>query len=75
MPDMGGLELRKHIRCDFPDCYCHLILLTSNSEKEQVVEGLQVDIPFSTLSSTASFCTEIRIATRCFPSPRCEIAM
>jgi CheY-like chemotaxis protein len=26
MPDMGGLELRKHIRCDFPDCYCHLIL-------------------------------------------------
>jgi diguanylate cyclase (GGDEF)-like protein len=40
MPDMGGLELCKHIRCDFPDCYCHLILLTSNSEKEQIVEGL-----------------------------------
>lgn len=40
MPDMGGLELCKHIRRDFPDCYCHLILLTSNSEKEHVVEGL-----------------------------------
>jgi diguanylate cyclase (GGDEF)-like protein len=40
MPDMGGLELCKNIRHDFPDCYCHLILLTGNSEKEQVVEGL-----------------------------------
>jgi two-component system, cell cycle response regulator len=40
MPDMGGLELCQHIRRDFPNCYCHLILLTSNSEKEQVVEGL-----------------------------------
>ena len=40
MPDMGGLELCKRIRHDFPDCYCHLILLTSNSEKEQIVEGL-----------------------------------
>jgi two-component system, cell cycle response regulator len=40
MPDMGGLELCKNIRRDFPDCYCHLILLTGNSEKEQVVEGL-----------------------------------
>ena len=40
MPDIGGLELCKHIRRDFPDCHCHLILLTSNREKEQVVEGL-----------------------------------
>ena len=40
MPDIGGLELCKQIRRDFPDCYCHLILLTSNSEKEQIVEGL-----------------------------------
>ena len=40
MPDMGGLELCKRIRSDFPDCYCHLILLTSNSNKEQVVQGL-----------------------------------
>jgi diguanylate cyclase (GGDEF)-like protein len=40
MPDIGGLELCRRIRQDFPDCYCHLILLTSNSNKEQVVEGL-----------------------------------
>jgi CheY-like chemotaxis protein len=40
MPDMGGVELCKYIRHDFPDFYCHLILLTGNSEKEQVVEGL-----------------------------------
>jgi two-component system cell cycle response regulator len=40
MPHMGGLEVCKRIRRDFPDCYCHLILLTSNSEKEQIVEGL-----------------------------------
>jgi two-component system cell cycle response regulator len=40
MPDMEGLELCKRIRNDFPDCYRHLILLTSNSNKEQVVEGL-----------------------------------
>src|ERR1035438_5608500 len=44
MPDMGGLELCKSIRRDFPDCYCHLILLTGNSEKEQVVEGLAAEI-------------------------------
>jgi two-component system, cell cycle response regulator len=40
MPDIGGLELCQHIRCDFPDCFCHLILLTSNTDKEKVVEGL-----------------------------------
>ena len=40
MPNIGGLDLCRRIRQDFPDCYCHLILLTSNSEKEQVVEGL-----------------------------------
>ena len=40
MPHMGGLEVCKRIRRDFRDCYCHLILLTSNSEKEQIVEGL-----------------------------------
>ena len=40
MPDIGGLELCRRIRRDFPGFYCHLILLTSNSEKEQVVEGL-----------------------------------
>jgi diguanylate cyclase (GGDEF)-like protein len=40
MPDMGGVELCRYIRRDFPDFYCHLILLTGNREKEQVVEGL-----------------------------------
>jgi CheY-like chemotaxis protein len=34
MPDRGGLELCKHIPGDFPDCCCHLILLTGNSNKE-----------------------------------------
>src|ERR1700677_4404889 len=40
MPDIGGVDLCTFIRRDFPDCCCHLILLTSNSEKEQIVEGL-----------------------------------
>ena len=41
MPDMEGPELCKRIRHDFPDCYCHLIMLTSNSGKEKIVEGLR----------------------------------
>lgn len=40
MPDIEGLELCKRIRRDFQGVYCHLILLTSNAYKEQVVEGL-----------------------------------
>ena len=40
MPDLEGLELCRRIRSDFPEDYCHLILLTSNNSKEQVVEGL-----------------------------------
>jgi two-component system, cell cycle response regulator len=40
MPDIGGPELCSRIRRDFRDCHCHLILLTSNTDKEQVVEGL-----------------------------------
>ena len=40
MPDIEGLELCRRIRSDFPGVYSHLILLTSNTEKEQVVEGL-----------------------------------
>jgi DNA-binding response OmpR family regulator len=40
MPDIGGLELCRRIRRDFQGFHSHLILLTSNSDKEQVVEGL-----------------------------------
>jgi two-component system cell cycle response regulator len=40
MPDISGLELCQHIRKDFPQHYTYLILITSNSNKEQVVEGL-----------------------------------
>lgn len=41
MPDISGPELCKRIRRDFPDVYSHLILVTSNSDKDQVIEGLQ----------------------------------
>lgn len=40
MPDMNGIELSKMIRKD-PLPFVHIILLTANSDKEQVVEGLQ----------------------------------
>src|SRR5580704_10020243 len=40
MPDIGGLELCRRIRQDFQDFHSHIILLTSNTEKERVVEGL-----------------------------------
>src|ERR1700683_939213 len=40
MPDISGLELCRRIRPDFQGFHSHLILLTSNSDKEQVVEGL-----------------------------------
>ena len=40
MPDMSGIELSKIVRDD-PDSFVHIILLTGNSDKEQVVEGLQ----------------------------------
>jgi diguanylate cyclase (GGDEF)-like protein len=40
MPDISGLELCKKIREDFKQHFAHIILLTSNTDKEQVVEGL-----------------------------------
>jgi two-component system cell cycle response regulator len=44
MPDPNGIELCQRIRGDFQDPggapYTYLILLTSNSEKEHVVQGL-----------------------------------
>jgi len=41
MPDISGPDLCKRIRGDFPEVYPHLILLTSNTDKDQVVQGLQ----------------------------------
>src|ERR1017187_4888725 len=40
MPDIGGLELCKRIRREFQGSYSHLILLSGNTDKEHVVEGL-----------------------------------
>src|SRR6185437_12940566 len=40
MPDITGLELCKKIREDSQQNFAHIILLTSNTNKEQVVEGL-----------------------------------
>jgi diguanylate cyclase (GGDEF)-like protein len=40
MPDIGGLELCRRIRRDFQGFYSHLILLSGNTDKEHVIEGL-----------------------------------
>lgn len=40
MPDISGPELCRRIRRDFHEHYAYLILLTSNTNKEQVIEGL-----------------------------------
>jgi two-component system, cell cycle response regulator len=40
MPDIGGLELCKRIRREFQASYSHLILLSGNTDKEHIVEGL-----------------------------------
>lgn len=40
MPDISGPELCRRIRCDFQEFHSHVILLTSHTDKEQVVEGL-----------------------------------
>jgi two-component system, cell cycle response regulator len=39
MPDITGLELCRQIRQDH-ERYVHIILLTSNTEKDQIIEGL-----------------------------------
>jgi DNA-binding response OmpR family regulator len=40
MPDFSGLELCKRIRAQVNCPYTYIIVLTSNSEKESVVQGL-----------------------------------
>lgn len=39
LPDISGIELCSRIRSDF-EAYTHAILLTSNGDKEQMVQGL-----------------------------------
>jgi len=41
MPDFSGLELCEHIRADKSSAYTYLILMTSNTEKDGVVKGLE----------------------------------
>lgn len=40
MPDISGLELCESIRRDFQQSYSYLILLTGNTDKNHVIEGL-----------------------------------
>src|SRR6202790_4725064 len=40
MPDISGPELCQRIRQDFPSFYTYVILLTANTGKEEVIEGL-----------------------------------
>ena len=41
MPDFSGLELCERIRADATQPYTYIILMTSNTEKGNVVKGLQ----------------------------------
>jgi diguanylate cyclase (GGDEF)-like protein len=40
MPDFSGIELCQRIRRDYQQFYAYLILLTGNTDKEEVIEGL-----------------------------------
>jgi two-component system cell cycle response regulator len=40
MPDISGIEFCQRIRCDFRQVYAYVILLSSNTDKEEVIEGL-----------------------------------
>jgi diguanylate cyclase (GGDEF)-like protein len=40
MPDISGIELSQRIRRDFQQSYAYVILLTGNTDKEEVIEGL-----------------------------------
>ena len=41
MPDFSGLELCQHIRADKSSAYTYIVLMTSNTEKDGVVRGLE----------------------------------
>jgi two-component system cell cycle response regulator len=40
MPDISGIELCQRIRRDYQQSYAYVILLTGNTDKEEVIEGL-----------------------------------
>jgi two-component system cell cycle response regulator len=40
MPDISGIELCQRIRRDYQQFYVYVILLTGNTDKEEVIEGL-----------------------------------
>lgn len=40
MPDISGIELCQYIRRDSRQVYAYVILLTGNTDKEEVIEGL-----------------------------------
>src|SRR5208282_271274 len=40
MPDISGVELCQRIRRDHTESYSYVILLTGNTDKEEVIEGL-----------------------------------
>ena len=40
MPDISGIELCQRIRRDHKETYAYVILLTGNTDKEEVIEGL-----------------------------------
>ena len=42
MPDLSGLELCERIRHDFAQIYTYLILLSANTDKEEIIQGLSV---------------------------------
>jgi DNA-binding response OmpR family regulator len=41
MPDFSGLKLCEHIRADKSSPYTYVVLMTSNTEKDGVVKGLE----------------------------------
>jgi two-component system cell cycle response regulator len=40
MPDISGIELCQRIRRDYQQVYAYVIILTGNTDKEEVIEGL-----------------------------------